>query len=698
VSSAKTSRQALRRRQYFYDRIPEVYRDIANWPSVDPQTLPDDASKARLERLTKAAKLFLGGEDFQVVLDTAQVSEDWFFELMANALRPMRGADEICGTRAFAFRKVQKARRRVQPFLGSKKPKGGYSGLFEQLLRERPAIETALVEFLNGKERPNTVTPHLLHVKFLAICELQGVHPTSYPFNTKSKAYKPLMKWYGEVYMSRHLMSHVRKQHGPAAAVAAGWEMGDGTSQTPPMPYTVWVIDEFKVDLDSVVELPMARWDVEYVELSQFQVLRCRSIGNVQCNIAWHMCLRQQAAGPDIIRLFKNAVLGQPEVDAVEASLVYEKGAGFPQNVFPRLRYVVPILIYLDNALSHLFDPLQHLLQRLCGGRVVLGIPGRPKGRPAIESAIGHLARSLIHQLPSTTGTGPQDPVREQAVVPLGRRVQVGLLEQLLDVYLANENACESAGAGYLDAFTRLGRLADSNQIKCNYLPETKRKPHHFCEPKPVTVKVELKDGRLPYVNYQYRRYSSEWLKTQPRLREKQLYALVDYDDLRTLVLVDELGATFAIVTVEGPWSQVPHDQRMIEIYAKRKQDAQFKTRPGDAPLFAVLRHLTERAKNESQAALEYAYIMRYLKRRLPAEVLAAQAEGSDFLDVESRIVPEQRPVAGTVPAPSLAAQKQPAHAAQVRAQAQPAAPVAAPLPVGITLPPKRFQIPRRLA
>ena len=134
------------------------------------------------------------------------------------------------------------------------------------------------------------------------------------------------------------------------------------------MPYTVWVIDEMKVDLEAVIELPMARWDVEYVKLSQFQVLRCRSIGNVTCNIAWHLCLRQQASGADIIRLFRNAVLGQPPVDCVEPSMQYEEGAGFPQNVFEQLRFAVPVLIYLDNSLAHLFNALQTLLQRLANG------------------------------------------------------------------------------------------------------------------------------------------------------------------------------------------------------------------------------------------------------------------------------------------------------------------------------------------
>lgn len=687
--------RAERRQRRYLQVVGQPWRDIADWPSVDADTVRKDAVRERLRRLTKAAGMFLKAQPLSEVLAVAQVSEDQFFHLMDRALAPMEGTDQIRGTRAFVLGKVQSKRKRLQPFVAGKKF-GGYGGLFEQLLREYTEIAPALIAFLNGEERPNKVTPRILHTKFLQVCRQKGVPAQDYPFNTVTQGFHPLQDWYKKVYQPANLIAHVRKQHGSAAAVAAAYERGDGTSQTPPIPYTVWVIDEFKVDLDTVIELPMARWDVEYVALSMFQVLRCRSIGNVQCNIAWHMCLRAQASGDDVIRLFRNAVMGQPAVDVVEESMTYEPGAGFPQNLFPQVRFAVPILVYLDNALSHLFNPLQTLLQRLYGGHVILGVPGRPKGRPAIESAIGHLLNNLIHQLPSTTGTGPNDPLREQAQVPVGNRVPIGLLEQALDVYMANENVTATAGAGYLGAFTRLARMAAAGQIKCNFLPETKRRAHHFCEPKPVTIHCDLDKGRLPYVYYRHRRYSSEWLKTQPALRNKELRALADYDDLRTIVLIDDTGAVFTTVTCEGAWSRVPHDQRMLDIYSKRRSDAQFKTRPGDAPLFAVLNHLASRAKAESQAALEYAYIMRYLKRHLPPEALVAHAEDGeesfDFIDVASRVLPDPN----GLPAPQPARQ-----AAQKAPLKQPAAAPSRTSPrdesIRVPAPAGRFQIPRRL-
>jgi putative transposase len=684
------------RRAAFYLAIPPQWRDISNWPAVDPNTVPDLKKRARLIDLTRAATAFLNQAPFREVKKLAGLSETQFFHLMGRALDAQAGTDQICGTRAFVRNHVQAARERRAP-AGKTSKFGGYTGLFKKLVKDRPEIFRRLTEFLNGKERPNTVTPHLIHAKFIEICRDEGLCVTDYPLSTKSKGYEPLQDWYEKVYQFDNRRRHIEKQHGPAAAVAALYELGDGTSRTPPMPYTVWVIDEMKVDLEAVIELPMARWDVEFVALSQFQVLRCRSIGNVACNIAWHMCLRQQAAGPDIIRLFRNAVLGQPTVDCVEPTIQYEKGAGFPQNVFEPLRYAVPILVYLDNALSHLFNPLQNLLQRLFGGRVLLGIPGRPKGRPDIESSIGHLVRALVHQLPGTTGTGPQDPLRERAAIPVGKRVQIGLLEQALDVYFANQNVMESSGAGYLDSFTRLARLVLTNKIKCNYLPEIRRKPHNFCEPKPVTVHCDLKDNRGNFVLFKQRRYSSPWLKVQPGLGGKKLFAMVDYDDLRTLELVDQLFATFNVVTCEGPMANVPHDQRMLEIISKNRSDARYRSRPGDSALFGVLRHLAGRARRDSQAALEYAYIMRYLKRQLPPEVIQDQVlavgAGDEFLDIDAVVVPDKLPLP-----PPLQVDGQPLPES-LSSNAPPLRPAATPSPASEvpTALVRRFVVPRRL-
>lgn len=223
--------------------------------------------------------------------------------------------------------------------------------------------------------------PAHLAPEILQVCRQKGVPTEDYPFNTVTKGFYPLQDWCKKVYQPSNLLAHVRKQHGTGAAVAAAFERGDGVQF--PIPYTVWVIDEFKVDLDTayrVADGTLGRRVRRAINVpgGHGAAHRQRAVRNIA------LASRAQASGADVIRLFRNAVMGQPAVEVVEASMKYEPGAGFLQNVFAQLKFAVPILVYLDNALAHLFNPLQTLLQRLYGGRRSR-CARTAEGRPHIE-------------------------------------------------------------------------------------------------------------------------------------------------------------------------------------------------------------------------------------------------------------------------------------------------------------------------
>ncbi|WP_374668729.1 hypothetical protein [Ramlibacter sp.] len=183
------------RRLAFYLAIPSAWRDISNWPAVAPHTVADPTDRARLVALTKAATAFLKQEPFRQVKKLAGVSEAQFFHLMERALGAQAGTDQICGTRAFVRNLVQEPRERKAP-AGKTSKYGGYSGLFKKLRKDRPQIFERMTEFLNGKDRPNTVTPHLMQVKFVEVCKADGLTEADYPLNTNSKGAGPLHDWY----------------------------------------------------------------------------------------------------------------------------------------------------------------------------------------------------------------------------------------------------------------------------------------------------------------------------------------------------------------------------------------------------------------------------------------------------------------------------------------------------------------------
>lgn len=628
MSNAAVSEQ---RRKELLLKVPAYVKSIADLPTV-PESSIDAEELPRYRALCLCAKYFLQKRSVSEIAAAANMRAYRALDYLEKAFAPWKEGTGITGTRAFVRFLVQSDRTRtadLEPLKPDDAPSmGGFGGMFGKLFRDHPSIEVKLTNFLNGLARPNKVNPKTLLTKFQAICREEKLTDSDYPLRCRSQGFKPLMTWFKTKYVPENLLAHIKRNAGKAAAVAASYELGDGETRTPACDYLVWVIDECDSNIDTKVEIPGERWGGEVVGMRRFPVLRLRSVGDYAMNIAFQVCFTRQAKGSDVIKLFRNAVLGQPAPPMVDPDMLPKEGAGFPQNIFEQLRFVVPAIVYLDNALAHLFNDLQELLTRLFGGRVVLGAPGVPKGRPEIESSIHKTRKSFILQLPGALGSGPQDPLRKNAERPTEQLLHANHIEQGLYCVLANENVSDSASAGYLDAFTRMKQLLARGSFEANVLPEHLRAPHNFSAPKRRPVKCEItKSGRLPHI-WLGRRYSSEWLKLNPPDGVKEYWILQDYDDLRTAILLDDNMTYVDTLKCEGAWGRVPHDDRILQIYNSRKHAARFKTQARDLPLFQVLQFLADGAKSNWSMAQDFAYFMTYLKRMVsPEELAAAQIE-----------------------------------------------------------------------
>jgi putative transposase len=681
-------RNSEQRRKEMLLKVPDAFKDMKDWPTVALAMVPTD-EQPRYKQLCKAARLFLELQPIGTIAEAAKLKGHRVLDFIETALQPWTEGTAITGTRAFVRHLVQSKRVRRKEYTppedGKVRPMGGFSGLFGQLLRDHPDLEIKLIEFLNGRARPNQVKPKSLWTKFQLLLGEEELKSDEYPMMCMSKARAPLLRWYNTKYVPEYLIEHLRRNNGDAVAVAARYALGDGQTRTPACDYLCWVIDECDTNVDSKVEIPTERWGAEVVRMRRFPMLRLRSTGNYSMNIAYHLCFTRQASGDDIIKLFRNAVLGQPIPPMVDPNLRPVEGAGFPQNIFTALAFVVPVIVYLDNALAHLYNDLNELVMRLFGCRVVLGTPGTPKGRPEIESNI-HVTRKCFNlQLPGSHGWGHQDPVRQIAEAPTEKLIHANYLEQAVYCVLANENVSDTAGAGYLDAFTRMRDLLARGGFEAAKLPEHKRAPWNFSAPKRKKVLSNLAKSRLPHI-WLGNRYSSQWLKLNRFESGKEFWVMQDLDDLRTAILLDDNLAYVDTLQCQGEWGLVPHDSRIMRIYNSRKYAARFKVQPRDLPLHTVLESLAEGAKHDWSMAQDYAYVVSYLKRKYTAEELAAVQ--LELGSLETPLVFDD----GYVPPPAVAAAAPaptPAPAARFESDR-----VAAPAPAPRALR-SRFSVPR---
>lgn len=596
--------------------VPECYRDMSLWPGFDDSMLAAGA-RERYRRLRDGTILYLQGKPLRDVALVAKVTERRFLRIFSRAFQ-RDSSGEILGCRAFVKGCYVAPPQRTHLKPPSADGKGGFYGAFRLLLKTYPRITDDLVTYLNGYGlrglRPNRLMFRHIRRKFEQSCREQGVSARDYPFNTREKGRRALRRWIDTDYMPRFARRFATSEYGKDAGELLGYGEGTGSADREFGGYGAWIIDATTIDLDARYEIPSPMGDWQNLRLRRFQQLRAIH-KTTSANLACRQVYTPQVSSYDVAILLWDAINGPPTVPTAIVGAVAEQGAGYPAMMIPELRFAVPSVIYLDNALAHLADDLQHIVGHLFGAKVILGIPKTPHERAGVESKFGLQARRVVHQVPGTTGSGPGDAMRKTHAVPVERMVRAVEMEQVLDIYVRNENALPAAGAHNVAPLERLRRLLAAGVLKPNYLAADKRKAYYFCKPHQVTVRVDTPSGRRPYVNYMYQRYSSGALGKRFDLKGRKMYVRADFRNVRTVMLFDETGKEFGPIQALGQWGTFPHDIRIRRIFGKLKRDGELGPRADDRPLESLFAHLRRKAPRDPNAALQLAYLVEYLTR-----------------------------------------------------------------------------------
>jgi len=591
---------------------------LQEWPTVDVTLLAEGQERKRFEDLKNAIELYASGAVVRDVIVVARITARWFYRLMGNC-QQLSPDGRPWGYRALVSRTCRRPPVRVKP--RSEQPvnaSAGYSGYFRKLLREKPEIESGLVSALKrqGKNRlmPNTLDFRGVHRLFLRECRKAGLTEYDYPLNTQAKARVPLHRWLKVDFMSVHAVSWFANEVSPDAAQSASYGQGTGQDTRLAEPYSHWQIDEMTIDVLARYVLITETGETDDLDLDRFMVIRVVELGS-SVNLSWGLVVARQVAAHDLISVLWDAIHGHPKVAAVIPGLDYHPEGGFPSTVFEELQYAVPSVIYIDNALSHLADAFQRLVMHLWGATVRIGRPGVPQERAEVETQIGLMARQLLHQLPATTGSHPTCGLRKRAKRIVAERLEVAELAHTIDVYLANKNGLPAAAARYIAPIERLRRQLVAGAIKVITLPVARRRAHLFYSPFKVTVRVDLKRGRRPFVNFLGVRYSSATLQRSFGMVGKCMTARCDPRDLRTIWLYDhETGHEWGCVTALGRWGKLPHDMRIRKLFLLLKRKAELGERADDNPLEQLYHYLRTRATADRRDATRLAYLMHFLE------------------------------------------------------------------------------------
>lgn len=625
-------------RKFFADNCSEFYQDLANWPKCDINTL-SPKTRARFERLCRGLELYFAERPMREVAKAAGVSPRRWYELMHRALASAPDG-RIFGYRAFIKGKHTKPRERHADRKDTSHCKGGYSGLFSKLLRDRPEIEHAIVECISGRVQNKDgrwikqvdrteLNIREAHRRFRkTICPQSGIKPDEYPLNTATQGFKAFKAWFDSVYKPKYASQWARLSGQMDLAKALDYQRGDGLSTALATVYGTWQVDAHRIDVRARYEIFDEHGNWTSVALDRFTVILAHSVG-CGSNLGAKVIFAREPNAADIVSLIWAVLSGeQPRIGLLSdekggemAMLGYAEGAGFPSEVIPTLRFATPEYIGLDNALAHLSDAVQSLLLHTTATTVILGKPGEPRDRGAIESKFSQLAMRVSRKLPGATGGHPRDPVRKK-MPTVEKLIIANELDLVIDAFLRNQNCFPAAASGYVDPLTRLRRWVEQPIFKPKYLAVSKRFAHYFYPPIKVTIRAE---SRSPYFTWGVR-YTSDLLRKSWSLVGKVMYLRIDPRNLQTGVLFYEDGREFGPVQASGGWGKRPHDLRIRKMYMHLKYLSQLGDRPEDAPLDALFARLNRGALNSPKDAVKLAYLVQYNQSQCGQSSLPAEA------------------------------------------------------------------------
>lgn len=577
-------------------------RDYSKWPRVNADMLAPNM-KARYLNLASALEDTCNGVKSTLVCTKHQLARSTISYFLKRAI-----ATHSDG-RPWGFRALVKGCRQEEytrtasTNVGEECDGYGLAGAFEMMLKKYPKakklIRDAMPSDLTSFKEAglNLVT---LHQNLLDCLRRAGAKPSEYPFYTQNAGYAALTKYIKKLVLEG--------DYGAASArYGDGWADGlmAGTGKRALFrsiaPYEITCYDEQKMPFVGtiVVEVDGREVDIPISRGFFCPLVDYRSAAILGYSIA--LSLRFRAL--DLLQAYESAMTPwAPKKLTFKVKQGYQPGSGLPFSAVPGARGTRIGVIDVDNHLTHLANSVVGHLRRRTGAIIRFGAVRRWISRSAVESIFAELQKRGFIRLPSTTGSGPDDPA---VTDPVGKavkfRIRLHELLQLIDVIVANHNV-------------RVRRSLMSkhpNECIASELAEGRRltvvpkfseaflqDPQIAVEIYPATIAGSIKRGRRPYIQLDEVKYTNDILSQSWGLigTSVSVHVKGDYRSVRVFL---PSGQEFGVIGVSGVWSHSFHT-REIRKEILRLQRAGVLPHRSQDPVSDFTRHLATQAVLDS--------------------------------------------------------------------------------------------------
>lgn len=597
---------------------PEL-TDTSLWPTVNTSLLNEEQI-IRYEGRENAIREYLKGKKVKEISEAFSVSRVELGRLLKRCLT-LHPDGRIWGWRALIPYRRQRPYRRnapVKSYPGS--TKGGCSGALMQLFARLPYIKE-LVDTLFLKKRKEGIVHESriplksIHKRFLNACRDAGVPASEYPFSVKSLGREALWRYLCRLQTSE-FASAVLARHGKDAARILKATNNSHSEGRILSPFQNVEFDAHRIDLFCNISMPSPYGGIVKRVIERFWILAIIE-AVTRAILGYHISLNREYNATDVLLCVRNAVVPWKRRGLTIPRLEYPERAGMPSEMIPELAWALWDEFSYDNDKANLADGVLKNLVKVVGCAINPGPVETPEGRPLIERFFQTLEENGFHRLPSTTGSGPHDPRRnnpEAAAIRLD--IKLEHIEELVEVLIMGYNGTPHSGIGYRTPLEYLQYfISDENRL-IRTLPEERRSNMALLNIEASrVVRGNIKEGRRPYVEYEGVRYQNDVLARTFDLVGTRLRLSINPDDPRSILSYLPNGSELGILTAHGFWGRTPHTLEVRKtILALRTRRLLWYAAEQD-PMQVYLDYLATQSHKSKAAAREVAKVQRILNR-----------------------------------------------------------------------------------
>jgi hypothetical protein len=202
--------------------------------------------------------------------------------------------------------------------------------------------------------------------------------------------------------------------------------------------------------------------------------------------------------------------------------------------------------------------------------------------------------------LPSTTGSGPEDTLRDDAEAKaLKYKIHLDALLDLVEAVIADHNASRPTGNFGRTPLELLRQYVDDEEL--GFLPPVLPPPMPGMAALGRTVESlpvggSLSRGDRAHIMFDRVRYEAPWLASRPDLIRRTVVAHVDEDEISSFQVFTQDGDYLGGVQSVGAWAGTPHSRETRKLINAAIKKGHLEVRTGHSVVADFLALLAKQA------------------------------------------------------------------------------------------------------